>query len=75
FSIQNFAKKKGLDLRGDGGYVLLPPSKHPSGIRYEWILSPEEELADPPGWLLSLITKKKEQKKLPETELTKLLDG
>lgn len=76
FTIQNFAKKKGLDLRGDGGFVILPPSKHPSGIKYEWILSPEEEeLADPHGWLLSLITKKKEQKKLPESELSQLLDG
>ncbi|GAI02157.1 unnamed protein product, partial [marine sediment metagenome] len=42
FTIQNFAKKKGLDLRGDGGYVVLPPSKHPSGSKYEWILSPEK---------------------------------
>ena len=75
FTIQNFAKKKGLDLRGDGGYVVLPPSKHPSGLRYEWMLSPEEELADPPDWLLELITKKEPGKKLPETELSKLLDG
>ncbi|GAI02155.1 unnamed protein product, partial [marine sediment metagenome] len=76
FTIQNFAKKKGLDLRGDGGYVVLPPSKHPSGSKYEWILSPEEEeLADPPGWLLELITKKEPGEKLPETELSKILDG
>ncbi|MBA7622820.1 hypothetical protein ES703_30207 [subsurface metagenome] len=74
--MQNFVKRKGLDLRGDGGYVILPPSKHPSGIRYEWILTPkEEELADPPGWLLELITKKEPGKKLPETELSRLLDG
>ncbi len=75
FPVQNFVKRKGLDLRGDGGYVVLPPSKHPSGLRYEWILSPEEELAHPPGWLLELITKKEPGKKLPETELSKLLDG
>ena len=24
----------GLDIRGDGGYVLAPPSIHPSGRRY-----------------------------------------
>lgn len=75
FSTQNFAKKKGLDLRGDGGFVILPPSKHPSGIRYEWIITPEEELADPPGWLLELITRKETGKKLPETELSGLLNG
>ncbi|OHB54868.1 MAG: hypothetical protein A2Y12_05505 [Planctomycetes bacterium GWF2_42_9] len=25
------------ELRGDGGYCLLPPSVHPNGTRYEWI--------------------------------------
>jgi hypothetical protein len=26
----------GLDIRGDGGYVVAPPSIHPSGVRYAW---------------------------------------
>jgi Bifunctional DNA primase/polymerase, N-terminal len=26
----------GLDVRGDGGYVVLPPSIHESGTRYAW---------------------------------------
>lgn len=26
----------GVDVRGDGGYVLAPPSVHPSGKRYHW---------------------------------------
>lgn len=25
-----------IDVRGDGGYVLAPPSVHPSGAVYEW---------------------------------------
>jgi len=29
-------KIKGFDLRGDGGYVLLPPSLHQTGVRYRW---------------------------------------
>jgi hypothetical protein len=28
---------KGIDVRGDGGYVVMPPSQHPSGTRYEWL--------------------------------------
>jgi hypothetical protein len=33
------SKKKvalGIDIRGDGGYVLAPPSLHPEGAVYEW---------------------------------------
>ena len=27
----------GADLRADGGFLVLPPTMHPSGNRYEWI--------------------------------------
>lgn len=27
---------KGIDIRGEGGYVILPPSKHVSGRFYNW---------------------------------------
>lgn len=26
----------GLDIRGNGGYVVAPPSMHPTGYRYRW---------------------------------------
>ena len=40
-----------LDSRGDGGYVMAPPSNHHSGKAYEW-LNPETPIAPlPSGWL------------------------
>ena len=47
---------QGIDLRGDGGYIVAPPSVHPSGERYVWSrgLSPAQtELAPLPRWLIS----------------------
>ncbi len=41
----------GIDIRGDGGYVVAAPSIHESGHVYSWAISPEEELADLPAWL------------------------
>lgn len=48
----------GVEVKGDGGQVVLPPSIHPSGRAYEWEASshPSEiEMADAPEWLLNLI--------------------
>lgn len=55
--VRNFAGKlPGMDLRGDGGYVVAAGSVHPSGHVYGWVHSPvETELADPPAWLLDLV--------------------
>ncbi len=48
----------GLDVRGDGGYVVVPPSLHQSGQRYQWEISSDPsdvELAEIPAWLLQLM--------------------
>jgi hypothetical protein len=47
----------GMDLRGDGGLVVAPPSVHPSGRHYYWEVShhPDDtRLAKMPAWLLRL---------------------
>jgi len=30
-----------LDIKGEGGYVVAPPSLHPSGVRYEFVNFPK----------------------------------
>ena len=37
---------EGVDVRGEGGYVIAPPSIHPNGTEYQWEAGPDEiELA------------------------------
>lgn len=31
---------QGIDVRGDGGYVVAPPSTHASGAQYSWLAEP-----------------------------------
>ena len=53
----------GIDLKGDGGYILVAPSSHASGNEYQWdgiegaksLLS----LAGVPPWLLELIAERR----------------
>ena len=48
----------GIDIRGEGGYVVAPPSSHASGNTYTWAVPPSEPVADAPPWLLDLMTGK-----------------
>jgi hypothetical protein len=44
----------GAEILTTGG-VIVPPSNHVSGGRYEWIHGPETPLADMPDWLVSQV--------------------
>ena len=48
----------GLDVRGEGGYAIVPPSSHISGKAYAWqerMAPGEQVLAEWPDWLLGLM--------------------
>jgi hypothetical protein len=48
----------GIDIKGDGGYIILPPSDHKSGREYCWLFGQEPGdcgIAEAPAWLLDLI--------------------
>lgn len=48
----------GIHVRGAGGYVVAPPSIHPSGRAYGWSVDSSKEFADAPDWLIDLVTTK-----------------
>jgi putative DNA primase/helicase len=55
--VRNSAGKlgAGLDVRGDGGYVLLPPSIHPSGRPYRLSVDSTDLIASAPDWLHAIL--------------------
>jgi hypothetical protein len=55
--IRNSAGKlaPGLDIRATGGYVLVPPSVHPTGRQYEWSVDCAGAIANAPDWLTQQI--------------------
>lgn len=72
--------RPGLDLRGEGGYVVAPPSLHLSGRRYEWVTgrTPGDlPLAPLPAWLLpgDTMSEALTPRAIPSTEWQKLLAG
>jgi hypothetical protein len=64
----------GLDVRGDGGYVLAPPSIHPDGPRYRWAgISGQlaQKPAPAPDWLVRLTKQRPGAPKIIVPELSR----
>jgi hypothetical protein len=47
----------GLDIKADGGYIIVAPSMHASGGTYEWVDEDDSTLEPAPAWLLALFGK------------------
>lgn len=54
-SVSQLAEK--VDIRGTGGYVIIPPSKHASGSSYELLCEETQVIADLPEDLLANLIK------------------
>lgn len=52
-----FSELPGAEVRGEGGYVILPPSRHPSGRFYAWADDREPDVA--PADLLAIVTQRR----------------
>ena len=63
-----FSVIPGVDIKGDGSYVVAPPSIHPNGTEYIWIVSPDEGIVNMPQKLFSLLI-------LPTISTNELPDG
>ena len=66
-TVDNGTVGPGLDVKADGGFVVLAGSPHASGARYRWRdgRGPDQvEVAKLPGWLLRRMSEKKQ--KCPE---------
>jgi bifunctional DNA primase/polymerase-like protein len=48
----------GIDTRGDGGFVIAPPSIHETGRAYAWSVDSADQLAIAPDWLIGLTRRK-----------------
>ena len=60
--------RAGVDIRGDGGFIVAPPSLHVSGERYEWPMGFDPSLiADCPAWLI--------ERDLQKSNIYDLLNG
>ncbi|MFF2752769.1 bifunctional DNA primase/polymerase [Psychrobacillus sp. NPDC058041] len=70
----------GLDIRSDGGYIIVAPSSHISGKEYTWEVEShvlETHIQEAPNWLVQTIIDKtgKKYDKKPASYYVGLLQG
>ena len=53
--------RKGIDIRTDGNQIVVFPSIHPNGKKYEWELNGVKEVVKAPEWLINEILKEKKR--------------
>jgi AAA domain/Primase C terminal 2 (PriCT-2)/Bifunctional DNA primase/polymerase, N-terminal len=53
----------GLEIKGEGGYIIVPPSRHAEGV-YRWING--AAVATAPDWLIQKILTKHEPRQIPD---------
>ena len=74
---------EGVDIRGEGGYVVAPPSDHPNGRSYQWEQGPDDgPLAEADGKVMEFLSGRSLEKlgrgfevpeQIPEGERTNTL--
>lgn len=70
----------GIDIKGEGGYFVVPPSLHKSGVEYEWkgFCTPfDVDIAEVPDWLEKALLEqnKNDNPRLYETPQSEVEEG
>lgn len=56
-----------VDIRADGGYIVVPPSVHPNGNKYSWKRDfCQQDMACMPEWLLQELIQESQKKDFSE---------
>lgn len=72
-AVRNKKIRAGIETRGDGGYIVAPPSLHLSGKRYT--ANEQSEIEEAPAWLIELVTQPEGEHTASQPVTTKIYEG